>query len=717
MATLQKIRSKGKILIAVVGLALFAFIAEEFVRSLSYTQSESRQRIGKIYSEKINVQDFNAQVDEYANVIKFTNGLSSLSDEQMSMIRDQVWQTTVNEKLIEHETDKLGLTVTDEELQEIISKGQSPMLSQTPFRTQAGGFDYNALKQFLSQYDEIMTNNEVPVETKEQYNQMFGYWKFVEKSIRKQALIEKYQNLLTNAIMSNPVAAKQNYEGRINESDILMAAIPYSTIKDSEITIEDSELKAKYNELKETFLNIQETRNFKYIDIAVKASKEDIEALDNEMNGYAQALAEGADPAKTIREAASLVSYSSMPISKHALPHDMAEALDSMSEGSQVGPYYHEHDNSVNIVRLISKVSRPDSIEVRQIGVPGATIEEMRKTADSIMVALNGGADFDTIAKKYDQPAAKNWITSAQYEGQTLDENNRMFLETLNTAAVGAYNKIELDNQGILIAQVTDRRNIIDKYNVAAIKRTRDFSKDTYGKAYNDISAFLAGNPTQEEIEANAQQAGYTVQSRENISSSEHYVANVSSTRETMRWLFNDKTKVGDVSPLYECGENDHLLVVILTGINPKGYGTWNQEDVKSRLTSEVMKDKKAALLLEKIKDAKSISDITKIEGAVSDTVKHINFTSPAFISKVGSSEPILAGAVSSAKQGDFKTGIKGNSSVFAFQVLSQNKLSTQYDEEKEKKQSIQTATRFLGSFTSELYKKADITDNRYIFY
>ena len=73
MATLQKIRSKGKFLIAVVGLALFAFIAEEFVRSLSYSQSESRQRIGKVNGESINIQEFNDEVDEYVNVVKFSN--------------------------------------------------------------------------------------------------------------------------------------------------------------------------------------------------------------------------------------------------------------------------------------------------------------------------------------------------------------------------------------------------------------------------------------------------------------------------------------------------------------------------------------------------------------------------------------------------------------------------------------------------------------------
>ena len=113
MATLQTIRSKGKLLVIVLGLALFAFIAEEFVRSLTYTQSESRQRIGSVYGDQISQQDFNKMVEEYSDVMKFTNGITSLTDEQTSMLRDQVWQTYVSGKLIEHECEKLGLTVTD----------------------------------------------------------------------------------------------------------------------------------------------------------------------------------------------------------------------------------------------------------------------------------------------------------------------------------------------------------------------------------------------------------------------------------------------------------------------------------------------------------------------------------------------------------------------------------------------------------------------------
>jgi len=717
MATLQKIRNRGRILIATVGLALFAFIAEEFVRSLTYTQTESRQRVGKIYGEKINVQDFNAQVEEYTDVVKFSQGVNTLTDDQLSMIRDQVWQSLVNEKLMQHECEKLGITVTDAEMQDIINTGRSPMLAQTPFRTQQGTFDVNALKQFLNQYNEVMNNAEMSSEIKEQYQQMNNYWKFVEKSIRQQTLNQKYQALLNGLMVSNPVSAQANFDGRTNESDIYLAALPFSSVKDDDVKVEDSEIKAKYEEMKEMFRTEQETRDIKYIDINVTASDADKANLQKEMEGYAQALAEGADPAKTVREAASTVPYSVLPISAKALPHDIVEQLDSLSVGGQVGPFVHDHDNTINIVRLIGKVSLPDSVEIRQIAAPGKDMASIEKTADSIMNALAAGANFDTIAKKYDQPATKTWITSNQYEGQAIDENNRKFINTITTAAVGSNNKIVLDGQGVIITQVTDRRNIITKYDVAVIKRTMDFSKETYGKAYNNFSSFLAGNSKVEDIEANAAQAGYNVQTRNSVSNTEHTIANVRSTRDAMRWLFNEDTKVGDISPLYECGENDHLLVIMLTGIHKKGYLSWDDEQIRSFLTSEVMKDKKAALLAEKMNAAKSVADVAKIEGAVTDTIKHVTFASNAFISKVGSSEPALSGSVSKAKKGDFKSGIKGKAAVYAYQVLDQKKNDVKFDKAQEEQKLQQTIARNLGNFTSELAQKANITDNRYIFF
>lgn len=717
MATLQKIRDKGKVIIVVLGLALFAFIAEEFVRSLTYTQNRNRQRIGNINGKKVDIQDYSKLVDEYTDVVKFTSGMNALSDDQMSMLRDQVWSSYVNQVLLEDECEKLGLTVTDAELQQIINQGNSPMLAQTPFRNAQGAFDNNALKQFLSQYNEIVTNPQIPAETKEQYIQMYNYWKFIEKSIRQQTLAQKYQVLLTSTLMSNPVDAKQNFEQRTNESDLLMAMLPYNSIKDSDVTVEDSELKAKYEEMKEIFRNPQENRDIKYIDVTVTASDADRDALMKEMEGYASELENGGNPAKIVREAGSTIAYSTLPISVKTLPRDIEQMLDTLAVGTQKGPFRNAADNTLNIVRLINKTTQPDSIEIRQIGVPGSDMAEIEKRADSIMTVLNAGEPFDTIAKKMDQTATKTWFTSEQYEGMTMDENNRKYVETVTTAPTNSYNKIVLDGQGVLILQVTDRKNFIDKYNVAVIKRVIDFSKDTYGKAYQDISSFLAANPTAEEIEQNAAKAGYTVQSRANVSPAEHTVANVSGTREAMRWIFNKSTKLNEVSALYECGENDHLLVVILTGVHKKGYLPWDDAQVKEFLTNEVIKDKKAEMLAKKMENAKSIAEIAAMTDAVSDTIKHVNYASNAYVTKTASSEPALSGSASNAKKGDLKVGIKGNAGVFAYQVLDQTKTNEKFDQKQEENRSLSIVRRILGNYAATLYQKAEITDNRYLFY
>lgn len=716
MAVLHTIRTKGKILIAVVGLALFAFIAEEFVRALSYTRAESHQRIGEVYGETINITEFNNMVEEYTSVLKFTSGMNNLSDDQLTMVRDQVWQTYVNKCLIEHEAELLGLSVTDAELRDIINKGTNPLLAQTPFRTQQGTFDANALKQFLNQYNEVMSNASIPVESKEQYTHMYNYWKFIEKSLYQQTLAQKYQALLSGAMLSNPVAAQMNFDARNNESEILMTAVPYTSVKDDQIEVTDADLKAKYDEMKEIFATTAETRDIRYINVTVKASQADKDALHQEMTGYAADLAQGANPAKVVREAASKVAYSILPLTKEAFPQDIAKVIDTLKVGDQVGPFTTITDNTSNIVRLLAKAQLPDSVQYRQIAVTGADFEAAKKTADSIVVALRAGEVFDSIAKKFEQKADTTWLASSQYEGQMLDDNNIKYIQTLTAAPAGSYQTIELEGQGVIVAHVLDRANIVDKYQAAVVKRTIDFSKDTYSKAYNDFSSFLAGVRNADSIESKARAAGYTVMSSKALSSAAHRVANVSRTSDALRWVFSEDTDLGDVSPLYECGNNDHMLVVVLDAINPKGYTPWNSEQVKSFLTTEVQKDKKAALLIEQMK-GKNFAEAGKIEGALTDTIKHITFSSNTFVSKVGASEPALSGVVSTAKTGDFKAPIQGKAAVYAIQVLAQKKNEGQYDQKKEMDQLTQMNMRDMSTFTSELYKKANVVDKRYLFY
>ena len=462
MAALQKVRNAGPLVVGALFLGLIGFIATDWTKVVEIFSMSSHNTVGSINGKDIDLQDFNNKVDEYTNVIKASNGITNLTDEQMQGIRDQVWQSLVETELIGSEAEKLGLTVTDNELLQILVKGEHPMLQQTPFRNQQGKFDYTLLKQTLDQCKEIMTTPDASADLVEEARSLTQWWKFIEDNLRNTILAQKYQSLLVASILSNPVEAQQNFDARTNEKTLLVAALPYSSVMDSEITVEDKELKAKYNELKDLFEAPVETRSIKYNDIAVKASKEDEAELNAQMNEYAQQLNDGVAPAKVIREARSLVAYSALPISKNALPTDIANQLDSMSAGQQVGPYYNNMDNTMNIVRLISAQTMPDSIQYRIIGIPGIDMAMAEQSADSIMNALKAGAPFDTIAKKYNQGGEKLWMTSAQYEGMNIDDTNKKIIEAITSASAGSLQKLVLDGQSVLVINVLETRNPIN---------------------------------------------------------------------------------------------------------------------------------------------------------------------------------------------------------------------------------------------------------------
>lgn len=716
MATLQKIRSKGPLLMIVVGLALFAFIAEEFFRSMQSASAESKQRVGEIYGESLSYQDFQAMVDEYTEVVKLTRGANSLDSEEMTQIRDQVWNTYVQNKLIEHEAEKLGLTVTDAEVQEIINKGQSQYLMQTPFRNeQTGAFDVNMLKKFLADYDNMKKNpSQMPADYIQYYESLFKMWQFIEKSIKQEALVNKYQSLLAHTVISNPVSAKMNFEGRVNESDVLLASVPFTTIADSTIKVEDADLKAKYEEMKENFKQISESRDFKYISVRVRASEKDKADLKKEMDEVSKQLVEGGNIAKIVREGGSLVNYSEIPVGKAALPGDIAMQLDTMTQNKVVGPYYNPGDQTYNVVKLMDRVSAPDSIQYRQIQIAGADEATNTKTADSIMTALNNGTPFDSIAKKYGQTGEKIWITSRNYEGATMGADDLKYIKAIRNGNVNELQNLKI-SQANIILQVTDRRAMDTKYDVAIVKCPVIFSNETYSKAYNDFSQFLAANPTLEAMEANAAKAGYQLLTQKDMFSNQHTVAGISNTSEALRWLFNEDTEVNSVSKMYECGNNDNMLVVALTAVNPVGYRS--MESVKDILTREVIKDKKAKQISEKMASWKSVNDARQMTGAVVDTVKHITFNSPVFVSATGSNEPAINGAVDKTNKGQFKSGVKGMAGVYAFQVLNKTKGQEKMDAKAEENMLNSKNMRGMGQFIMDLYNKAEVMDHRYLFF
>ena len=712
MATLQKIRSKGPLLVIVIGLALFAFIAGDAWKVLQPHQG--KQDVGEVNGEVLSAQDYQKMVDELSEVIKLTNGLNSLTEDQLNNVKDQVWQSYVNNKLIAEQAEKLGLKVTDAEIQSIIDQGTHPLLMQTPFRNpQTGMFDKDMLKKFLVDYANLNAS-QMPAQYVEYYQKMGAFWQFVEKTLAQSTLAEKYQNLVTKSLISNPVAAEDAFNSRTEQSDLLLAGVPYSSINDSTVQVSDSEIKDRYNEKKEQFKQLVETRDIRYIDVKVVPSDADRKAVEKEVTEYSNQLASTtADFGTFVRSTGSSVNYSDVPVSKSVFPADVASRLDSTNVNEVYGPYYNQTDDSFNAFKLLAKVSSPDSIQFRQIQVYADTEEKTKTLADSIYNALKGGADFAAVAKIYGQTGEATWVNAQSWEGSELDADNSKFINTLLNQPVNELANLNM-GQANLILQVMNKKSMQTKYKVAVVKREVEFSKETYNAAYNKFSQFVAQNTTIDSMVKNAEESGYTLTPRTDLSSAEHYVGGVRSTREALKWIF--AAKPGEVSPLYECGENDHLMVVALDKIHEAGYRDINS--VAEMLRAEIRRDKKAEKIMEEMKKYNSIAQVKGMKDAVSDSVKHVTFSAPAYISVTRSSEPVIGAVAAKTAANKVSAPIKGNGGVYMIQVYAKEKGSEKFDAKQEETTLTNMAVRIAGNqLINDLYQKAKVVDQRYLFF
>ena len=719
MTALGKIRSKGILLIIIIGLGLFAFIAEEAFRSCNGIKGQNSQQIGEVLGEKIYVQDFQKLLEEYQDAMKLTMRTDNLSEDQLNQLKDQVWQQLVSERVMKEDCKKLGLTVTEDELQNVLNDGTNQLLTQTPFvNQQTGRFDVSILKQFIDAYRKAEASN-----NSQQLDQMrpaYNYWLFVEKNLRTQLLAQKYQSLLANCVLSNKVEAKMAFNEENEEAQIQLASIAYNTIKDADIKVTDEELKAKYEELKPAFRQQQETRDVKMVDVQVKASATDRAQLQKDMAGYQKQLAAAADPTQVVSKRGSMIQYIGLPVSGKAFQQypDIASKIDSMAVGT-TGVVENTKDNTYNIVRILSRTELPDSVEFRQIQVGGKTLEAARASADSIQKALAAGGDFQAIAKRYGQDSTTTWFTGAMYEqASTMSQDNRAYIEALLNGAVGSTQNIEL-TQGNVVIQVLNRKAMKSKAVAAVIKKEIRFSDNTYSKAYNRFSQFVTQSQARlADLQKHATKFGYTVQDLNDFATSSHTVGNVggSGIRDAIKWIF--EAKEGQVSQLFEAGkENDHLLVLCMTKIHPQGYRPWDDAQVKEILKREVIRDKKAEMIMAKLKGVNSIA-AAQAKGAKVSTVNQITFAAPAFIQATGAAEPALSGAVAATAQGKFCSApVKGNAGVYVFQVVKKQMRPAKYNEEQQIQMCRQRAMQYMGNFMQDLVFGAGVVDNRYLFF
>ena len=695
MATLQKLRNMGPLLVIFVGLALFAFIAGDAWRLF---QSDSMEAtVGTIDGDKLSAMDFEELYKECENAQRMfrmsdprlsdDQRTASFTEEELSYIKNEAWSVFTQLNVAERQCKELGITVTYEEIMDILNNNSSAYLNSIyhPFRTE-NGFSTDDLNAVIASYNQMMNEGG---EYDANLAAIYSCWKFMEKRIKLEALTNKQVKLIENATIANPVLANKNFKLNDNAYNLEVVSFPYTSVEDSLVNVSDAEIEKYYKENKEYFYKQEiDTRDIKYIDVKITPSESDKQELLAQMNEYAESLKNGEkEYERFVRTSRSNFEYNDLLWTGDSYPEDIQIRLEQAAVNEVVGPYLNPSDNSYNIFMATEKSTAPDSLLIRAIVVTSQSSEEVAATTDSLLNALNSKADFKEVAKNY-ASVDSLWITSAQFYTAGIIDNAATQKEIYN-ARPGVYATSDFKTiPGKLIYQVISKKGKADVCNLVIIKREIEFSSDTYDNAYNKLSQFIASCKSIEDIESNAMQNGYRVQKLNDVNASTRNINNVPQTYNVVKWVLAEEREAGDFSGIEECGA-DHLIFAAVTSVNPKGYMSLDKEvnnygtKIRDIVKNRLVLDKKAELLTAEIanNDFDAIKNNSK---AKVSRVNNVEFKKITNIPSLNVDEPVIGVVAANMQVDEVSAPIKGDNGVYVIKVVGKNAKNAIFNAEKE---------------------------------
>lgn len=704
MAVLDKIRSKGVLLVVVVGLALLAFIVGDFLKEGSTFFNKSKETVAKIEGEDINIKDYTAAIDQMTEVYKIETGKSDLNDEIMNQLRQSVWESMVNEKILNAEAKKLGLSVSSDELSDrLIGNNIHPMILQRrTFAGENGQFSRPVLVQFLSSLEQNPTSQEM----KDQIDKAKSYWKFWENNVKNSILQEKYNTLISKSINANSIDAKMSYQARKTSVDVAYVVQPYFLIPDSAVSVSSGDIKDRYNKEKEQFKQ-DANCSINYVAFDIKPLKDDYKEAENWINKLVPEF-KTTDDITGLVNSNSDVMYDGHNYSEKTVPVMLKDFAFGGKTGDVYGPTFA--NDTYTMARITqSGILQSDSVKLRHIFL---LTKDAAKT-DSIVAAIKGGANFGALAMKYS--AVRQTAANGGEIGWLQDGVQGVDKEITAQAFSKSKNEIFTikSAQGIQIMQVMDKTPARRKVKMAILVRKIVPSSKSYSKIYNDAKQF-AVDLKADNFDKKAKESGYMAHPVADILQSTEKIADIPQSRQIIRWVF--KSSKNDVSDVFDCGSK--FVVVTTTELNKKGYRS--VEKVTDQLKAEIIKDKKAEMMIKNL--TAQLTKTNSLEGLavfLKDSVKManaVNFASYEF--GMAGAEPTVIGKSMSLPLGKVSAPIKGNAGVYVVSTSNKQENPQPFDVKMEKMQLDSRMSYSLPYLIlQDLKDKADIVDNRLNFF
>jgi peptidyl-prolyl cis-trans isomerase D len=674
MATLEKIRSKAALLVIVVGIALFAFIIGDFLRSGSTFFNQQKENIAVVEGHTMKIQAYQQKVEERSNMIKARGGASS-DEDQTNQIRQAVLNEWINKILLEEESKKAGFAISKDELSDLIMGNNiSPILQQMQdFQDpQTGRFDRNRLLNFLQTIETDDYSNYSP-EMISQLLAMKKSWLEIEEQVTLMQLQNKIAALLSATLVANNLEAQAAFdESKINV-DFAFTSQSYATIPDDSVTVTDAEITKLYKERKNTFKQ-EEAKIIDYIALNILPSEQDYQRVLTKIEEIKIRLEDSDNPGNVVTEA-SEKPYANAYVSYNQLTTELKSFVDRATPGAIEGPLLS--NNIYNVHKLESTSVAPDSVKLNAIRLPDMMDEKTSKQlADSLINVIKSGTSFAEIASSSSDGQTNGdigWQTETSLVSQVdVNFKNEIFAATVNEPTVIH------STLGNFLVQVVEKTEPVKKYKIATVQLTISPSQETKTKLYNDLNQYISTHHKLDAFKSAAAEAGYTIQTGVEITKSQLNIAGIQNTRQVIQWIF--KNKKGAISDIFECQNQEYFVVAAIENTLKEGFRP--QELVSGILKRELLNEKKADKILEnlKTKNCTRLEQYAEALNASIDSVKFVTFATPR-ITKIGV-EPVLNVNAPRFSVGELAGPYKGNNAVYVIQLTNKTENTQEYNAE-----------------------------------
>jgi peptidyl-prolyl cis-trans isomerase D len=597
MALIKQIRQRTGLAIGVIAGGLILFLLGGDLLSPSSNLLNSNQNIvGEIAGEEISYEEYLAKVEEVKAGYQQRTGRVP-SEVEMFTVREQAWQTMIVERVFNEEYEKLGLTVSDAELIDMVQgKNIVAELRQQLVNPQTGEFDKNQLVTFLQS-----------LETADPAQQAF--WAQQERLFADSRLRIKYDNLMATSEYATSAEAKLEYKAANSLADASILFIPYTAINDSDVTLEESELTA-YLKKNQSKFKTGNTANLEYISFSILPSGIDSADVITRINQLTEELrtAEN-DSLFAVRNSETQSPFLTVAPGD-ALPVGLTSNVGEVLPGQVYGPFVTPNSTYVTY-KVTEQYEGTPRIRASHVlfstqGLDSAAILQVRTQAEQVLADVKANGNFAAAAQQYGQDG------TAQNGGDLGWFAKEDFVEPFAIAAYaasapGLLNELVETEYGFHIIEVTEMpKSTYTK--IATIELELVASDATRNEAFRNADTFAAEAGNRGEFTEKAEAAGYRIIQANNLESGSRNLNNIQNAREVVRWAFSEASEE-EVSPVFEL-DNSYLVATL---VNRKEEGDATLADVREQVELLVRNEKKAAIIIEKLKGKTTLAEMQAV--------------------------------------------------------------------------------------------------------